>query len=96
MTLNAILRPISRSMTPFALRTLGKNPIARPTLLNSTLLHRRTVANTVSNRPASQTFDHAALNIKEETSNAAADIAKVIAGGNMTKDNIETKKGESF
>ncbi|KAG7092961.1 hypothetical protein E1B28_009263 [Marasmius oreades] len=50
---------------------------------------RRAVASTVTNRPASQTFEHAALNIKEETGNAAADIAKVIAGANMTNDAIK-------
>ncbi|KAJ3844538.1 hypothetical protein F5878DRAFT_95381 [Lentinula raphanica] len=44
----------------------------------------RTVASTVSNRPASQTFDHAALNIREEAGNSAADIAKTIAGGNIS------------
>ncbi|KIK59333.1 hypothetical protein GYMLUDRAFT_44694 [Collybiopsis luxurians FD-317 M1] len=43
----------------------------------------RTVASSVSNRPASQTFDHAALNIKEEAGNSAADVAKSIAGGNI-------------
>lgn len=40
----------------------------------------RTVASTVSNKPASQTFDHAALNIVEEAGNSASDIAKTIAG----------------
>ncbi|KAJ3858438.1 hypothetical protein EV359DRAFT_52216 [Lentinula novae-zelandiae] len=43
----------------------------------------RSVASTVSNKPGSQTFDHAALNIREEAGNTAADVAKSIAGGNM-------------
>ncbi|KAF9261456.1 hypothetical protein L218DRAFT_961458 [Marasmius fiardii PR-910] len=51
----------------------------------------RTVASTVTNRPASQTFEHAALNIKEETGNTAADIAKVIAGANMTNDTLKNE-----
>ncbi|KAJ4464244.1 hypothetical protein C8J55DRAFT_530456 [Lentinula edodes] len=41
----------------------------------------RSVASTVSNKPGSQTFDHAALNIREEAGNTAADVAKSIAGG---------------
>ncbi|KAJ4477098.1 hypothetical protein C8R41DRAFT_773146 [Lentinula lateritia] len=41
----------------------------------------RSVASTVSNKPGSQTFDHAALNIREEAGNTAADVAKTIAGG---------------
>lgn len=41
----------------------------------------RTAASTVTNRPASQTFDHAALNIAEEAGNSASDIAKSIAAG---------------
>ncbi|THU80223.1 hypothetical protein K435DRAFT_768161 [Dendrothele bispora CBS 962.96] len=59
------------------------------------LQHRRTVASTVTNKPASQSFDQAALNIKEEAGNSAADIAKVIAGVNMTNDAVKTGK-DSF
>jgi hypothetical protein len=44
------------------------------------LLTTRTVASTVSNKPGSQTFPHAAQNIKEETGNSAMDLAKSIAG----------------
>lgn len=44
----------------------------------------RTVASTV---PASQTFDHTALNIVEEAGNSASDIAKTIAGRVPGSDN---------
>ncbi|KAJ3849504.1 hypothetical protein EV368DRAFT_67384 [Lentinula lateritia] len=57
--------------------------LARSTLTRFRLAPRltRPVASTVSNKPASQTFDHAALNIREEAGNTAADVAKSIAGG---------------
>ncbi|KAL0569395.1 hypothetical protein V5O48_012573 [Marasmius crinis-equi] len=92
----SFIRPLTRStLQPFALRSLSQNPIARPTVLRTAFLNRRTAASTVSNRPASQTFEHAAINIKEETGNTAADLAKVIAGANMTRDEIKSKK-DSF
>ncbi|KAF5373608.1 hypothetical protein D9758_000966 [Tetrapyrgos nigripes] len=94
--MSSILRPFARQLTPLALRA-SKGPIARPATLNlnSTFLqlHRRTVASTVTNKPASQSFDHAAQNIREEAGNSAADLAKVIAGANMTNDAIKTEKG---
>ncbi|KAJ7578535.1 hypothetical protein C8J56DRAFT_968232 [Mycena floridula] len=43
------------------------------------LVHARTVASVVSSIPASQSFKHAALNVKEETGNAASDVAKMIS-----------------
>ncbi|KIY71498.1 hypothetical protein CYLTODRAFT_345729 [Cylindrobasidium torrendii FP15055 ss-10] len=56
----------------------------------------RTVANSTSNRPGSQSLNQAALNVKEETGNLASDAAKTIAGANLadhsagegTKDNF--------
>ncbi|KAK7455116.1 hypothetical protein VKT23_010986 [Stygiomarasmius scandens] len=93
--MSSILRPFSRQLTPLALRA-SRGPIARPAMLTSSFLqHRRSVANTVTNKPASQSFDHAALNIKEEAGNSAADIAKVIAGANLTNDAVKTGK-DSF
>ena len=65
----------------------------RPFLLPS-LVQARTVASTVSNKPASQTFEHAARNIKEEVGNSATDLAKVIAGANVKNVNIASR--ESF
>jgi len=62
--------------TPFILR----KPIVQPSLFNVLREHRRLVATSVSGRPASQTFEHAALNIKEEAGNSASDLAKMIAG----------------
>ena len=43
-------------------------------------LGTRSAASSVSNRPGSQTLPHAYQNIKEETGNSAADLAKTIAG----------------
>lgn len=45
-------------------------------------------------RPASQTLEHAAINVKEELGNSAADLAKVISGANMTTDSVSDT--ESF
>ncbi|RDB22117.1 hypothetical protein Hypma_010607 [Hypsizygus marmoreus] len=84
--MNTLLRPIARTSifrnAPLSLC----RPVAttRPVLLNSTILHKRTVASVVTNKPASQTFEHAATNIKEEVGNSAADLAKVIAGATPT------------
>ena len=66
-------------------------PLARPrsfVLQRPTLLHARTVASFVTNKPASQSLEHAATNIKEEVGNSAADFAKVIAGSNVTKEHV--------
>jgi hypothetical protein len=48
----------------------------------------RAVATSVSGRPASQTIEHAAINVKEEVGNSAADLAKRIAGGYLTSDMV--------
>jgi hypothetical protein len=48
------------------------------------------VATSVSGKPASQTAEHAAQNIKEEVGNTASDIAKRIAGGNFTQDSVSS------
>lgn len=53
----------------------------------------RYVASSVSGRPGSQTFPHAALNVKEEAGNSAADLAKAIAGGTL---NVGEKTNHSF
>lgn len=59
------------------------------------MLVSRSVASSVSGRPASQTMGQAALNIKEEVGNSAADLAKVIASANMTNDTVAPQK-ETF
>lgn len=58
--------------------------------------HTRSVASLVSGRPGSQTLDHAALNVKEELGNSAADLAKVIAGANVTDDSVSNSSEDSF
>lgn len=59
-------------------------------------LRVRSVASLVSGRPGSQTLDHAATNVKEELGNSAADLAKVIAGANITQDAITNSSEDSF
>jgi hypothetical protein len=41
-------------------------------------------------------LEHAALNIREEVGNSAADAAKVIAGGNVTIDSKPDSKDQTF
>jgi len=50
----------------------------------------------VSGRPGSQTLEHAATNVKEELGNSASDLAKVIAGANVTQDAIADSSEDSF
>ncbi|KAF8623333.1 hypothetical protein AX15_006410 [Amanita polypyramis BW_CC] len=56
----------------------------------------RSVASSVSGKPGSQTLEHAAKNIKEEMGNSAADLAKIIAASNVTRDPLGSKDAESF
>ena len=102
--MNALYRPILRTaairnvpllyrrpppITPIARRTtfLGLKPAA---------VHARFVASSVSNRPASQTLEHAATNVKEELGHSATDLAKVIAGANVTTDAVKDSSDQSF
>lgn len=54
------------------------------------------MASSVGSRPASQNLKHAALNIREEVGNSAADAARSIAGGNMATDYVPPEKQSSF
>ena len=47
-------------------------------------------------RPGSQTLEHAATNVKEELGNSASDLAKVIAGANVTNGGIVDSGADSF
>ena len=105
---STFLRPIFRTSAfrnpSLILRTGFKpTPLARPaTLLRPTVLSMvnpnaamwqvRSVASSVSNKPGSQTLEHAATNIKEELGNSATDLAKKIAGSNLIVD----RAGDSF
>jgi len=62
----------------------------------SMLQFRRSVATSVGSRPASQNLKHAALNIREEVGNSAADAARSIAGGNLATDYVPPEKQSSF
>lgn len=89
------LRASTLRRAPFALRhqpLAGLRParLSRPQLPLAVplALQARGAASSVSGRPGSQTLGHAATNIKEEVGNSAADVAKGIAGGNMTADAV--------
>jgi len=60
------------------------------------LQFKKSVATSVGSRPASQNLKHAALNIREEVGNSAADAARSIAGGNMATDYVPPEKQTSF
>lgn len=47
-------------------------------------------------RPGSQTLEHAATNVKEELGNSASDLAKVIAGANVTSTGIIDSSADTF
>ncbi|KXN91416.1 hypothetical protein AN958_00678 [Leucoagaricus sp. SymC.cos] len=72
-------------------------PIVRPQVLTHSLLQKRMVASSVTNRPASQTLEHAATNVREELGGTASDVAKIIAGANVTTDSVsDAKAPETF
>ncbi|KAF9532886.1 hypothetical protein CPB83DRAFT_846547 [Crepidotus variabilis] len=101
--MNSLFRPLLRSS---ALRATSigirhPKPIARPIqyLPKSPIiaaLQARGVASHVSGRPASQSLEHAATNVKEELGNSAADLAKVIAGANVAGDSVANSSENSF
>ena len=74
----------------------GSHRFGSPLAAVSMLPLRRTVATSVGSRPASQNLKHAALNIREEVGNSAADAARSIAGGNMATDYVPPEKQSSF
>src|SRR6266540_472330 len=97
--MSVFLRPLLRSFSEFkpALRRHPPFFPIRPHLQPlPTAPLRRSVASLVSGRPGSQTLDHAATNVKEELGNSAADLAKVIAGANLTHDPISNSSEDSF
>lgn len=90
--MNTVFRQFTRSPAFKSTSLTFCKSLARPVALqrpiNSTVLHARTVASFVTNKPASQSLEHAATNIKEEVGNSASDFAKIIAGTNATKDPV--------
>lgn len=99
-TMNYLFRPILRSTAVRPAVLVSKNrplPVSRPAFvgLTPTTIHARHVASQVSNRPGSQSLEHAATNVKEEIGNSAADLAKVIAGANVTA-GIADSSADSF
>ncbi|KAF8077665.1 hypothetical protein FPV67DRAFT_1647796 [Lyophyllum atratum] len=94
--MNTLFRPFTRTAAFRNTPLIFRRQNLRPILLNSTLLHRRTVASSVSNRPASQSLEHAVTNIKEEVGNSATDLAKAIAGANVMHDTVSDDSSTSF
>ena len=109
MIFNTLRVPL-RTTAPTLLRrnfaTTLKNPLlaAKPapllrnklTVFNPNQFAVRTVASQVSGRPASQTIEHAAENIREEVGNSAADLARTIAGGNYFDDSVKPPSSDTF
>jgi hypothetical protein len=52
----------------------------------------RAAVNQVTNKPGSQTIEHAATNVREEFGNSAADIARSIAGGTLNAETLKPKE----
>jgi len=99
--MNSILTPLARSgflrRAPIILR--GPHARYQPSLTSiqrPALLQARFAASSVSNKPGSQTLEHAALNVKEEVGNSAADWAKTIAAGNFTQDTVKVDTDPTF
>ncbi|CAL1705664.1 unnamed protein product [Somion occarium] len=88
-----IRRPLSTS-TRLLNPLLSSKAAASKTFANTSPFHGqlfvRAVASQVSGRPGSQTFEHAATNIREELGSSSADLAKSIAGGNVFQDAVAT------
>ncbi|KZT27332.1 hypothetical protein NEOLEDRAFT_1130863 [Neolentinus lepideus HHB14362 ss-1] len=96
--MNTLFGSVSRAAAlrraPLALRRppnvhsfIAKTLAERAIPLTATV-QARGVASSVSGRPGSQSVGHAAQNVREELGNSAADLARSIAGGNMTSDNV--------
>jgi len=102
--MNSILFPLARSgflrRAPIVLRgphtRLQPSSTTKILLQRPTLFQARFAASSVSNKPGSQTFEHAAQNVKEEVGNSAADWAKTIAAGNFTQDSVKTDTDPTF
>jgi hypothetical protein len=78
-------RPIARSF--FRLSSPSRHRILALSA-NRLLLPTRAVANHVTNKPGSQSIEHAATNVKEEFGNSVADLAKTIAGGTLNAEAV--------
>ncbi|KLO14896.1 hypothetical protein SCHPADRAFT_902885 [Schizopora paradoxa] len=82
-----VLRSFPRASRLHTLSSLPPQKLRKHTL--DVPLLARGVASSVSGRPASQTPQHAATNIREEVGNAASELAKSIAGANLPVDNVK-------
>jgi hypothetical protein len=75
----SVTRSLTRTSPPFLLRVRIKVPV-------------RAAVNQVTNKPGSQTIEHAATNVREEFGNSAADIARSIAGGTLNTETLKPKE----
>ncbi|GBE81689.1 hypothetical protein SCP_0400600 [Sparassis crispa] len=95
-----LLRRLPSSTTPRSLSTFSRSAFIKPPyvpgVVSSSVLRSqifaRGAASTVSGRPGSQSVGQAATNIKEELGNSTADLAKVIAGGNVYTDAVQARE----
>jgi len=72
-------------------------PSVRLQIPGTSFLQKRLAASSVTNKPGSQTLEHATINVKEELGGTASDVAKIIAGANVTTDSVSDTRGtESF
>ncbi|KAH9484434.1 Transmembrane protein 69 [Psilocybe cubensis] len=99
--MNTLFRPLLRSVAVRNVPLAYRRPppiVRRPQFMGSTsiLQQARLVASSVSGRPGSQSLEHAATNVKEELGNSAQDLAKMIAGANVTMDSVVDSSGASF
>ena len=105
-TMNTIFRPLLRTSVYRNPRIIARAgipalrrpmPIVCPQIPGTSLLQKRLAASSVTNRPGSQTLEHATINVKEELGGTASDVAKIISGANVNTDSVSDGKGtESF
>lgn len=105
-TMNTIFRPLLRTSVYRNPRIIARAgipalrrpmPIVWPQIPGTSLLQKRLAASSVTNRPGSQTLEHATINVKEELGGTASDVAKIISGANVNTDSVSDGKGtESF
>ena len=101
LNMNFFGRPLLRNMS-FRTNIMRTGTLRRleptriPSRLTGLMPFTRSVASSVSGKPGSQTLEHAATNIKEEVGNSAADLAKVIAACNVTREAVGPTGADSF
>ena len=95
--MHSLCRPLLRTLAP---RNTPLSFLAKPSPICVGLGRKpiliRNIASSVTNQPGSQSLEHAATNVKEEIGNSTKDLAKVIAGANVTTDAVSDSSADSF